>query len=174
MIRHFAPDFKVETDQMRLHLEKGTAEAGILRRDEAGTAIVLPAAFTFRSLRCQAWLRLVVAGQLREAARRRLPARTRELAAAYGFRYFNRITVKDVSTRWGSCSSLGNINLSLWLMLLPSRYSDYVVKHELAHLDEMNHGARFWARLDAMTDGQARQLRHELKEYYLAHYGRYR
>ena len=96
------------------------------------------------------------------------------MAEAYGFRYFNRITIKDIRSRWGSCSSLGNINLSLWLMLLPGEFSDYVIKHELAHLDEMNHGPRFWARLDAMTDGRARSLRRGLSAYFTEHYGHYR
>ena len=86
----------------------------------------------------------------------------------------NKITIKDTKSRWGSCSSLGNINLSLWLMLLPGELSDYVIKHELAHLDEMNHGPRFWARLDAMTDGRARLLRRERDAYFMKHYARYR
>jgi predicted metal-dependent hydrolase len=64
-----------------------------------------------------------------------------------------RIAIRDTTSRWGSCSSLGNINLSLWLLLAPEDLVDYVVKHELAHLNEMNHGPRFWAEVDRMTGG---------------------
>ena len=68
-------------------------------------------------------------------------------------------------TRWGSCSGLGNINLSLWLMLAPTHLVDYVIKHELAHLNEMNHGPRFWKELDAMTEGQAKMLAREIRQF---------
>lgn len=174
MLSRFDLKFRIQTDQLHLSLQQGNSETAFLRREAKGCIIVLPATFRFDDACHNAWLHRVVAGRLREAAVGQLPARTRTLAEAYGFRYFNRITVKDIHSRWGSCSSLGNINLSLWLMLFPREYSDYVIKHELAHLDEMNHGPRFWARLDAMTGGRARQLRRERDAYFLEHYGRYR
>lgn len=174
MLTRFDLNFRIQTDQLHLSLAQGSGETALLRREADGCVIVLPASFRFDNARHNAWLRRVVAGRLREAAISRLPARTRTLAEAYGFRYFNRITIKDIRSRWGSCSSLGNINLSLWLMLLPGELSDYVIKHELAHLDEMNHGPRFWARLDAMTDGRARLLRRERDAYFMKHYARYR
>ena len=174
MLTRFDLNFRVQTDLLRLSLLQGSSETALLRREADDCVIVLPASFRFADARHNAWLRRVVAGRLREAAIGRLPARTRMMAEAYGFRYFNRITIKDIRSRWGSCSSLGNINLSLWLMLLPGEFSDYVIKHELAHLDEMNHGPRFWARLDAMTDGRARSLRRGLSAYFTEHYGRYR
>lgn len=56
-----------------------------------------------------------------------------------------KITVKDTSSRWGSCSVRGNLNFSWRLVLAPPHILDYLVIHELAHLKEMNHSARFWA-----------------------------
>ena len=68
-------------------------------------------------------------------------------------------------TNWGSCSSNGNINLSVFLMALPLKYIDYVLLHELCHRREMNHGPKFWALLDSFTGGQAKRLRKDMNEY---------
>ena len=57
---------------------------------------------------------------------------------------FAKIKIKDNSTRWGSCSSKGNINFSLYLVAFPMDIIDYVVVHELAHLKEFNHSKKFW------------------------------
>ena len=91
-----------------------------------------------------------------------------EEAARFGLRY-NRVYIKDVKSRWGSCSSLGNINLSLWLMLAPIDLVYYVVYHELAHLNEMNHSARFWAQLDAFygEPGRGKFLESKMKAFAL-------
>lgn len=62
------------------------------------------------------------------------------------FRFgYKQVNLKYMTSRWGSCSSKGNINLSLRLLLIPEEVRDYVIVHELAHLREMNHSARFWA-----------------------------
>ena len=55
-----------------------------------------------------------------------------------------RITVRDTASRWGSCSTGRSLSFSWRLILAPSFVLDYVVAHEVAHLREMNHGARFW------------------------------
>ncbi|MFY9195844.1 MAG: SprT family zinc-dependent metalloprotease [Methanoculleus sp.] len=55
-----------------------------------------------------------------------------------------RIAVKLQRTRWGSCSSLGNININLRVIALPEALQEYIVVHEAAHLREQNHSARFW------------------------------
>lgn len=56
-----------------------------------------------------------------------------------------RITVRDQVSRWGSCSSNGNLSFSWRLVMAPPPVLDYVAAHEVAHLAEMNHGPRFWA-----------------------------
>lgn len=77
----------------------------------------------------------------------------------------NNVKVSSAKGRWGSCSSTGNINLSLYLVLLPRHLQDYVLQHELTHLIEMNHSPRFWARLDEVCDGKAKALRKEMRGY---------
>ena len=78
---------------------------------------------------------------------------------------YNKVTISKARSRWGSCSSKRDISLSFYLMLLPAHLMDYVILHELAHTREMNHGERFWALLDGMTDGKAQLLRSELRKY---------
>lgn len=65
-------------------------------------------------------------------------------AARMGISYGN-ITIRNQRTRWGSCSSKGNLNFNWRLLMMPQSVMDYVVVHELAHRREMNHSPRFWA-----------------------------
>ena len=99
--------------------------------------------------------------QLRAQAKQELPPRLAELAALPGFKY-NKVFIKNNISNWGSCSSLGNINLNLRLMELPSELRDYVMLHELCHLRYLNHGREFHALLESVCPGHrdlARQLR---------------
>jgi hypothetical protein len=72
-----------------------------------------------------------------------LDARVAFHARALGVRA-RRITMRDQKSRWGSCSSTGQLSFSWRLVLAPPLVLDYVAAHEVAHLLEMNHGPRFW------------------------------
>jgi predicted metal-dependent hydrolase len=61
-----------------------------------------------------------------------------------------RISIKDTRTRWGSCSSKGNLNFSWRLLLAPADVADYVAAHEVAHLRELNHSPRFWTLVESV------------------------
>ena len=82
--------------------------------------------------------------KLRKAAKTILPVKTKYYAQKMGLKY-GRITITGAKTRFGSCSSKGNISYSFRLMRFPNDAIDYVVVHELAHLVEMNHSQKFWA-----------------------------
>lgn len=82
----------------------------------------------------------------RRMARERLGQRTAYFARLMGVSY-GRITVRAAKTRWGSCSSQGNLNFHWKLVLMPPEVLDYVVVHELAHRKEMNHSPAFWAEV---------------------------
>ena len=68
------------------------------------------------------------------------------LAKRHGFAP-KRVSVRNQKTRWGSCSSNGAISLNWRLIQVPSFVRDYVILHELVHLDHLNHSDRFWKRL---------------------------
>lgn len=80
---------------------------------------------------------------LRKYAKSVLPIKVAYFANLMGLKY-GRITITGAKTRFGSCSSKGNISFSYRLMLYPEEAIDYVVVHELAHLIEMNHSPRFY------------------------------
>jgi predicted metal-dependent hydrolase len=79
----------------------------------------------------------------------------------YGFKY-NKVSIKNHKSLWGSCSRRGNLNFNYKIALIPQRFSDYVIVHELCHLKEFNHSQRFWD-LVAQTIPDHKILRNELK-----------
>lgn len=70
-------------------------------------------------------------------------SRLQKYSAISGFKYKN-LRIKKMKSRWGSCSSMGNLNFNIGLSLVPIRILDYVVVHELCHLKELNHSTKFW------------------------------
>ncbi len=87
--------------------------------------------------------------ELFEEAKRDIPIRVKAFAEKMNVSY-GRITIKNQKTRWGSCSSKGNLNFNCLLMLAPEEVRDYVVIHELAHRKQMNHSAAFWKEVETM------------------------
>lgn len=87
---------------------------------------------------------------LRSQARRQLGQLAREKAEGAGL-VLRRLTVKDTSSRWGSCTANGTVMFSWRLVMAPQPVQDYVVGHEVAHLRHMNHSPAFWALTDRLT-----------------------
>lgn len=111
--------------------------------------------------------RHVISEQEREegirTAKERIPRRVAYFAERMGVTY-GRITIREQKTRWGSCSSKGNLNFNWKLVLMPDEVLDYVVVHELAHRRELNHSDRFWA-IVAEVLPDYRERRGKLKEW---------
>ncbi len=98
----------------------------------------------FRVPRLDGDLRPVMEARFLRRAKVELPARAWELAAQTRMNV-TRVSVRDQRSRWGSCTAAGVISLNWRLILTPEFVRDYIIHHELMHLREMNHSARFWA-----------------------------
>jgi hypothetical protein len=116
---------------------------------EGGRPMVCLGADVFRVSRLDGDLRPALEAQFARRARIELPARAWELAAETGIGIRN-VTIRNQRSRWGSCSAGGTISLNWRLVQTPDFVRDYIIHHELMHLREMNHSARFWARVEAV------------------------
>lgn len=157
-------DYRIDTEFFKLTLVSGQRERFLSRSELGEMQIICPPDADFSDENLQAWLRKVIEEALRRNAKIILPPRLYMLSMQHNLPY-KSVKINSSSGRWGSCSTRGNINLSYYLVLLPKHLIDYVLLHELAHTREMNHGKRFWALLDRMTDGRAQALRTELRKY---------
>ena len=101
--------------------------------------------------------------QLREQARKFVTERVRYFAPIIGVSY-GQIAIRTQHTRWGSCSSKGNLNFNCLLMLTPGFCLDYVIVHELCHRLEMNHSPKFWAQVERVLPDY-RKSREWLREH---------
>lgn len=100
---------------------------------------------------------------LKEQARTRLRTRSAAHAEALGVT-FTRIAIRDTRSRWGSCSSSGTLSYSWRVILAPDDVLDYLAAHEVSHLREMNHSARFWAHVKGLRPDY-RAWQHWLREH---------
>ena len=99
---------------------------------------------------------------LAEEALKVIPARVEYFARVIGVTY-GKITIRNQKTRWGSCSSKGNLNFNCLLMLAPPEVLDYVVVHELCHRKQMNHSKAFWSEVEKVIPDY-KEARKWLKE----------
>ena len=110
------------------------------------------AADVFRVSKLEGDLRPTLEAHFVRRAKVELPARTWELSAVTGVDV-KLVSVRNQQARWGSCSANGTISLNWRLVQTPEFVRDYIIYHELMHLREMNHSARFWARVEEVCPG---------------------
>lgn len=137
----------------RLRLVNGDKLSSRLKASEL--VISVPASTDMRRLQ----LTIVKASEraLMKQAEHLLPQRLELLAARHNYAY-KGLTVKKLTSRWGSCSSTKQITLNYFLMQLPWELIDYVILHELVHTKYMNHSRDFWDELTLrLPDAKARQ-----------------
>jgi predicted metal-dependent hydrolase len=119
----------------------------IRKASEGERAAVCLAADVFRVARLDGDLRATLEAHFLRRAKIELTARTWELAAETAMDV-KEVMVRNQRTRWGSCTVGGVISLNWRLIQAPESVRDYVIYHELMHLKEMNHSARFWRRVE--------------------------
>ena len=157
-------NYRIDTEFFKLSLVSGERDRFLSRSELGEMQIICPPGADFADAESQAWLRKVIEEALRRNAKIILPPRLYMLSQKYNLPY-QSVKINSSSGRWGSCSAQRTINLSYYLVLLPKHLIDYVLLHELSHTREMNHGERFWALLDELTEGKAQALRKELRQY---------
>jgi predicted metal-dependent hydrolase len=160
----FTPETVFSTKNRLLQLFPWKSELFRAQMTKDTLKIFYPHDIELLSEKTQETIRNYIIQTLREEAKEYLPQRTEQLAAAHGFSY-KGVTVKNISSRWGSCSATNHVNLNIHLVRLPQHLSDYVILHELTHTIHKNHGKFFWQSLNTVTDGKAKQLSKEMKKY---------
>ena len=164
--RLIGPQWRIETPEFSFRCEEARVARMCFQQRRGQLVCYYPTGQDFTPDAVQQWLVRGIENSLRLHARVLLLPRLGQLASARGLS-FARAAIHRTQSRWGSCSAKRNINLSLYLMLLPRRLQDYVMHHELTHLIEMNHGPRFHALLDQALNGQRVALEQEMRHYRL-------
>lgn len=118
----------------------------------------------FNSDKSQDYIEDILTQIYRFEAKKILPPRLQYLAEKHSFKY-QKVTIRNNKRNWGSCSSKNNISLNLQMMKLPDELIDYILLHELIHTKIKNHGAKFWEKLNSITNNRARELAKQVKQY---------
>jgi predicted metal-dependent hydrolase len=99
--------------------------------------------------------------QYKAAAHTFVTARLQECNTHYRY-VWNNVSIKNTSSRWGSCSKKKNLSFSYRIIFLPPELQDYLIIHELCHLGEFNHSPQFWKLVEAELPNY-KHLRKELR-----------
>ena len=159
-------DFRTRNHVLKILRHKD--EKILLRIGKGETQILIPEHRNIEEGSIQEAIRFGIEKTWRKEALAYLPQRVAYFAQKHNFKY-QKLSIKNTRTRWGSCSHQNNINLSLHLMRLPDELIDYVILHELCHTVEKNHGPGFWKLLDKVS-GDARGLDKQMKKYQIKIY----
>ena len=133
------------------------------RVSDSSLIITHPKSQNFSAAAIQAAARLASLKALRVQAKALLPGRLRKLSQQTGLSYHS-VRCRQLKSRWGSCSSNGDITLNIYLMQLPWGLIDYVLIHELTHTKVMHHGPDFWSELERHLPN-AKSLRKSIRAY---------
>lgn len=138
-----------------------TADRARTRVSGSHITVELPPNIDYDSPEAQAAAKKACERAVKKQAEQELLPLLSEIAGEYGYS-FNDSKVKNMRSRWGSCSSERVIVLNMWLVQLPLELQEYVICHELAHLNHQHHQAAFWGEVETMVPNY-KQLRKSLK-----------
>ena len=140
LLRHLERFPWMTHDDRLLDVRIETAGRILVRMDREEDAVTLALPVERRDL--------AAAKAVRRAAEEGLSRAVTRLGRTTGVAFAD-VTVRDQTSRWGSCSASGSLSLNWRLVLLPPKLHDHVILHELAHRRHMDHSDRFWAQLAA-------------------------
>lgn len=123
--------------------------------------INVPPHFNINDDNIQLIIKDMIIHALRHEAKRILPRKIEAYAKKWNIQV-REIKINNSKSRWGSCTGRKNINMSLFIMMLPERLIDYVIVHELAHTFQLDHSKRFWDILEKMLGGNVEELNNEV------------
>ena len=135
------------TKHHRLAIVKGISEKTRVKISSSLIEIVVANNLEIKSEDVQEIIKLGIIKTIRLEAKEYIPNRVEKFAHIFGFKY-NKVFLKNLRSRWGSCSGKNNINLNIHLMRLPDELIDYVILHELVHTFYKNHSKHFWTKLE--------------------------
>lgn len=160
-------DYQIDAPCFRLNITLGNVRRFSVRFNDELATILCPECTDFNSPSVQKLLRAAIVRALKRQASLLLPPLLAEWSRRTDLKY-RKVRITGAKSRWGSCSSAGTISLSCYLLLLPPHLMDFVILHELCHTREMNHGERFHALLNSLTDNLEPQLNSELRKARIA------
>lgn len=162
----FTEETEFKTRSFELKITAADRNNMHLSLSEGVLNVHYPKKYKVTSPSIQKAIRFALDEAFRVEAKNYLPSRLSYLAQHHGFK-FSGVTIKNVKSKWGSCSSRGQINLNLHLMRLPNHLIDFILLHELCHTVEMNHGEKFHRLLNKCVEGNEERFNKELKKYHV-------
>lgn len=157
-----SPGMKLEFDMLTIDIKKNIEDLIELRGKDDMYEVLLPKNIEIEDQNQQSYIKDHINEVFRFRAKQYLPLRTAEIAEESGFKY-NKITIKNSKSVWGSCSAKNNINYSLHLMRLPKHLIDYIIIHELCHTIVKNHGPEFKALINKYCNYT--DMQNQMKKY---------
>jgi predicted metal-dependent hydrolase len=153
----------------QLEIIRGSYEEISGKINEDKISIYAPLDIDIEQVENQDFIRNVIQETWRKEAKTIVPKQVNHFAKKFELEY-GTIKINSAKTRWGSCSSVNNLNFSLHLMMLPNELSDYIILHELCHTIHKNHGKDFYNLLNELTYGKHKELNEELKNWQIGNF----
>ena len=159
----FDENVNFKTRNHKLVIKKMDVDDVYLTINEKFVILKIPKERDVKEAFIQEAVKYGITETIRIEAKEFLPTRVKYLADRFGFKY-NKVFLKNLKSRWGSCSGTNNINLNIHLIRLPDKVIDYVILHELSHTIQKNHSKKFWLLLES-TYPNCKKYDKELKKY---------
>ena len=161
----FSANNSFKTRSHLVHIISTELSKNTVHMENTNVKVFISKKLSISSEENQLYIRNIILEIWRKEAKEYLPKRVKELAIEHDFNY-EKLTIKNTKSRWGSCSFNNNINLSLHLMRISNELIDYVILHELVHTKVKNHSSKFWETLEKHCPN-SKILDKELKKYSL-------